>query len=120
MERKPIRPNPKRRARKFAENYHSSEFVKWVHGFECGICGVSGWTEAAHVKRRSQGGKAEANIVPLCGTRTYDGPPPYTVEGCHQQFDGRKLEDERMRLQAMAKKLWKRWCDRNPNEQEGL
>lgn len=106
MARKPIAPvNRKRKAERFRENFHSSEFVKWIHGFPCALCEAYGWTEAAHVKRRSQGGRVEENVVPLCGDRA-------GIAGCHGQFDRYELEDERMRLRALAKELWAAWESR--------
>ena len=105
--------NAKRKRLAFARDFHSSAFVAWIHGFPCCHCGAYGWTEAAHVKRRSQGGTVEDNIVPLCGNRT-------GVKGCHQQFDEHELDEHRLRFSTLAKELWRSWCARNPNEQEGV
>lgn len=79
---------------------------EWIASMACSICGVTGWTENAHAKPRSRGGKAQ-HIVPLCGPRIALG-----VEGCHRPFDRYELEEHRARLLRLARELDRQWNER--------
>lgn len=103
--------NPERRERLFEEAFGGEERVRWVASMACGICGVTGWTENAHVRSRGAGGKA-CDIVPLCGSRTERG---VMVEGCHSVLDTHPWDLEAgtvMKLRALAKELDRQWNER--------
>lgn len=92
-----------KRAARFQERFGGSARREWIAAMPCAICGEYGWTENAHVRRQSQGGKA-SDVVPLCGDRT-------GVTGCHTLFDQYRLEEHRLRLGALAKKLDAIWTE---------
>ena len=105
-----IKPNRKRREREFERAYGGSAYVQHLHQFPCSICGVAGWTVAAHTRSGGKGRKADADtLAPLCGSR-------YGTEGCHEQFDRYEMEEHRMRLRALAKRLWRDWNERRESE----
>jgi len=59
------RRNRKRRARRYEEEFGPR--ADFARGFPCVVRGCDEWpTQAAHVKSRGAGGKAESNIVSLC------------------------------------------------------
>ena len=66
MKRRRIkRRNKERRRRLFEEQF--GKRAEFARGFPCIIEGCGKWpTQAAHVKSRGAGGKAESNIVSLC------------------------------------------------------
>ena len=61
-----IRPvNPERKARRFANTYHSDEFVAWIHSMPCCVPGCDErQIEATHIRSRGAGGKWE-DVVPM-------------------------------------------------------
>lgn len=93
---KPV--NRARKARLFAEDFGSKEYVEHIHSLPCAACLVTGWTEAAHVRSRGAGGKVD-DLVPLCGNRL-------GIEGCHSRFD--RHERETRQLEPMLRTLAKR------------
>lgn len=100
-----IRPiNRKRKARLFAEDFGSVEYVKHLHQFPCANCEVYGWTVAAHLKSRGAGGKVD-DLVPLCGSRFLGTAA--AVTGCHEKWDDHQpeLRQHSLRFNALAKKL---------------
>lgn len=111
--RKPIRKvNPARRKRLFAEDFGGAEYLVWIQAMPCAICGVSGFTQASHVRSRGAGGKA-SDIVPLCQASVMgrdDGSLDLRY-GCHAAFDTHQLYayGQKPRLIALAKKLWADW-----------
>jgi hypothetical protein len=59
------RKNKERKRKLFEEQF--GERAEFARGFPCIIEGCNQWpTQAAHVKSRGAGGKAESNIVSLC------------------------------------------------------
>lgn len=94
--------NRARKARRFAEDFGGKAYLEFLHGLECAICGAPcELTEAAHVRSRGAGGKAE-DLVPLCGTR-------WGILGCHRRFDLREpgIRAHEPRLRSLAKRLWR-------------
>lgn len=71
--KKPMkRRNPERAARRFAESFHSPEFVAWVHSLGCCIPGCrSEEIEAAHVTSRARGGTWE-DVVGMCNRHHFE------------------------------------------------
>ncbi len=66
MKRRRIKRQNKKRKRKLFEEQFG-ERADFARGFPCIIEGCGKWpTQAAHVKSRGAGGKAESNIVSLC------------------------------------------------------
>ena len=66
MKRRQIKRRNKTRRRKLFEEQFG-ERAEFARGFPCIIEGCNQWpTQAAHVKSRGAGGKAESNIVSLC------------------------------------------------------
>lgn len=66
LKRTPLpKTNPKRRAKRWAEQFDSPEFLDFVHALPCAVCEQEP-SEAAHARSRGAGGKA-ADILPLCG-----------------------------------------------------
>jgi hypothetical protein len=65
------------------EVIHRSEaYLRYVAEQECFICGVEGWSQAAHENY----GKAKQRKV--CDSRVFPACcPRYGLMGCHQQFD---------------------------------
>lgn len=101
VKRSPLRKrNPKRRARLFAEDFHSKDFVEWIHGWACANCGITGYSEAAHTRSRGAGGKA-SDIIPLCGNH-------HGIEGCHSKYDrhAEEIAEYRDCLRRQAKNYW--------------
>lgn len=95
--------NKKRKKKEFARTYDSVEYVKHLHQFPCEVCGVYGWTVAAHTETGGTGYKADADtLVPLCGSRP-------DVKGCHEQLDDYEIEEHRLRLQRRAKHFYRQW-----------
>ena len=100
--RTPVRAvNPERRKRLFRRNFASSSYVEALHAMPCAVCGVTGWTVAAHTRSRGAGGDA-SDMVPLCRSRL-------GVVGCHELLDTAPwdLPDGTVgRLRALAARLW--------------
>lgn len=106
---KPIgKGDPAKRAARFVERFGGNERREWIASMPCAVCGEYGWTENAHVRRQSQGGKA-GDVVPLCGDRR-------GVTGCHTQFDQYRLEEHRLRLGQLAKRLDAEWNERGGHD----
>ncbi len=83
--------NRQRKAANFARQYHSVERVEFVKSRPCDACRVVGYSENAHVGRRSGAGRKGpyTEIASLCGPRVI--PPHFTFfAGCHWQFDNDK------------------------------
>lgn len=80
--KKPMRKRSKSPA-KFAQQYGSWDRVIWVKARPCAACGVVGYSENAHVGRRSGMGRKGpyTDIAPLCGPRP--DPWPTMWMGCH-------------------------------------
>ena len=101
--------NPERRAERFETQYGGSEYVEYLHSLGCAICGVTGWTEAAHTETGGMGMKAPANtLVPLCGDRT-------GTTGCHRLLGEQpwKLPAGTLyRMRSLARKLHADWTTR--------
>lgn len=114
MKRGRIKPvNKARKAKRFQENYGGREYMEFVHGLPCAVCdALCEFTEAAHVKSRGAGGKADS-IVPLCGNR-------FGVEGCHSKFDRHlpELRKHEPRLRTMAKRLHATFIQRQQQDEE--
>ena len=102
------------------ETIHRSEpYRRWVAEQECFICGVRGWSQAAHenVGKAMQRKVCDSRIFPACG-------PRYGLLGCHQQFDiGLEYtRDERRALGAelVARMQARAVADGWRFEQEGI
>ena len=108
-----IKPNRKRREREFERAYGGSAYVQHLHQFPCSICGVAGWTVAAHTRSGGKGRNADADtLAPLCASRM-------GVVGCHDLLDTAPWllpEGTQMRLRALAKRLWRDWNERRESE----
>jgi hypothetical protein len=66
MKRRRIKKRNQRRKQKLFEEQFGPR-ADFARGFPCIIEGCATWpTQAAHVKSRGAGGKAESNIVSLC------------------------------------------------------
>lgn len=92
--------NRARKARLFHEDFGGKEYLAFIHGLECAVCGMPcDLTEAAHLTSRGAGGKADV-LVPLCGTR-------FGVLGCHARFDAHdpEIRKHEPRLRPLAKRL---------------
>jgi hypothetical protein len=77
--------NPARKAKRFLSDFGGAEYHAYITSLPCDICGVEGFTVAAHLKSRGAGGKA-ADCAPLCA------PHPTGVHGeigigCHAIYD---------------------------------
>jgi hypothetical protein len=106
---KPVaKVNPARKQRRFEGNFGGSEYVELIQTLPCAICGVVGFTVAAHLTPRSVGGKA-SDIVPLCSMRLTDNRG--SVDGCHPRYDNHDPEVRAFeeRLRWLAKGLWLCW-----------
>ena len=58
--------NVERKAEAFKQDYHSEEFVQWVHSLGCSVAGCRETKiEAAHAVSRGAGG-TWADVLPLC------------------------------------------------------
>lgn len=72
-----------RKAKSFVRAYESEERVEFIKSLPCTGCGVTGYSENAHVGREGKGAGRKANadqITPLCG-------PHGLMIGCHRAFD---------------------------------
>lgn len=95
--------NVERAKKSFEEDFDSRAYVEAIHALSCAICGVAGWTEAAHTTSRGAGGKAR-DLAPLCGNRL-------GTVGCHRKYDlyDPEARQHELRLRSLAKKLWNSW-----------
>lgn len=101
----PPRKNVKRRKRLFKEDFHSAAYVKYIRSLPCALCGVEGYSEAAHVRSRGAGGKA-SDIVPLCGPHDKWRLQSLYI-GCHRMYDEGRLDKVHFGiLQKYAAELW--------------
>jgi hypothetical protein len=109
-----IKPNAKRRKKRFSVTFGSADYVRAIQAMPCAICGVSGYSEAAHVVSRGAGGKA-SDLVPLCGLiKNVSGDArgfswTATLRGCHHQFDSYRWTlppDTEKMLTARASELY--------------
>lgn len=80
------RVNASRKAAEFARTYHSEARVRFVKALPCAACGVTGFSENAHVVNDGSKGAGRKSgyrgIAPLCGPR-----PASKLLGCHRLFD---------------------------------
>jgi hypothetical protein len=74
----PRRRNAKRAAETFIEDFGSVEYVKFIQSQRCGICGIYGYSVAAHLTPRSVGGTVK-DVAPLCDSLHF--------VGCHKKWD---------------------------------
>lgn len=103
-----IKPNAKRKAKKFTRNYHSSAFVKWTKRQPCATCGElrfdsegEGLNVTSHVKARGNGG---------CGGTWRDTISQCT--DCHAAFEDAKQTWPRLNgfdMAALAREHIARW-----------
>jgi hypothetical protein len=96
-----LRPvNPARRAKRFAEQFHSDAFVSWVHSLACAVPGCQRTDiEAAHVGRTRARGGTWQEVAPLCA------PHHREQEGRSRAFGARYGID----LDAIAAAVAQRW-----------
>jgi hypothetical protein len=110
--RAPVNPvNRERRAERWADGYHSGEFVEWVKSHPCCVpaCGRAD-IEVAHVRSRGAGGSWQ-NVVPLCGAHHRRSH----TEGIKtfERSIGFPLAD-------VAAEMYRRWTDLHPDAEEAL
>lgn len=76
---KPV--NRKRKQSAFARQYGSKARVAWVKSLPCAACGVTGFSENAHLLGNDGAGRKGpyTEIGPLCSTRF--------LAGCHAMYD---------------------------------
>jgi hypothetical protein len=93
-----IRPNAKRRKRLFEEDFGGKDYLALIHSLPCAVCGVRGFTVAAHLTSRGAGGKAK-DVAPLCRT-----VPNIWERGCHELYDAHdpKVRSHEPRLRKEA------------------
>lgn len=100
------RPKTKNVARKkdeFARCFGSAERVEFVKGLPCAACGVTGFSQNAHIGREGAGAGRRANadqIGPLCGPHYLkpELPGGYGIlrGGCHALYDEHRGEFVRL------------------------
>lgn len=108
-----VKSNRKRRAKRFETDFGGKEFLALIHSLPCSICGVVGYSVAAHLKSRGAGGKADV-IAPLCSTRldfagVFIGYGRWTTHvGCHERYDAHdpEIRKHESRLKSEAKSRW--------------
>ena len=116
MRRSPIRPNPERRAKTWASRYGSIAYVKHLESRPCDLCGVRGYSVAAHVPPRSAGGRKE-NQVSLCYTRPDWSDQRHDIIGCHDKVDAHRIPAEvEERLRGLGPKLYAEFHGESTNE----
>ncbi len=79
------RKNVKRKERLFVEDFGGEEYLAFIKSLACDICGVEGFTVAAHLTSRGAGGKA-GDLAPLCGPHP-TGKNGELGIGCHAIYD---------------------------------
>jgi hypothetical protein len=111
MKRSALKPkNARRKKARFESDFGGAEYLAAIKAMPCAICGVSGFSEAAHVRSRGAGGKA-SDLVPLCGPHHggFWDDMQIIEPGCHSKFDTRRwtlLPDTAERLQVLAAELY--------------
>lgn len=78
--------------------YGSPEFRAWIHSLPCQLCGVVGFTQQAHVGKHAMGKRLDwTHTTALCGPFSIAADHAHgksrAMEGCHQKFDQRKLDE---------------------------
>jgi hypothetical protein len=112
-ERKPRKRPPEknlaRKAHRLITDFGGAEYNALLKSLPCAVCGVTGFSVAAHLTARGAGGKAE-DQVPLCRTR-FDIASGAMTEGCHEKYDDRQkaVRAFEERLRWLAKGLWWAW-----------
>ena len=107
---KPVaKVNPARKAHRLITDFGGAEYNALLRSLPCAVCGVTGFSVAAHLTARGAGGKAP-DQVPLCRTR-FDIASGVMKQGCHDLYDARdktvRAFEERLRW--LAKGLWWAW-----------
>jgi hypothetical protein len=99
----PAKKNPVRNAKRFVSDFGGDAYNELLKSLPCAVCGVTGFSVAAHLDARGAGGKADVQ-VPLCRTR-------FGTTGCHEKYDDRQKEVRAFeeRLRWLAKGLWLCW-----------
>lgn len=99
--RLPAKNVPRKRERLISD-FGGAAYNDLLKSLPCALCGIEGFTVAAHLKTRGSGGKADVQ-VPMCCTRG-------TTEGCHEKYDRRvpEIRAYEERLKWLARGLW--WC----------
>jgi hypothetical protein len=101
---KPVaKVNPARKRERFVSDFGGSAYNELLKSLPCAVCGVTGFSVAAHLTARGAGGKAD-DQVPLCRSR-------FGTNGCHDLYDARdsKVRAFEERLRWLAKGLWWAW-----------
>lgn len=102
--RKPIsKKNTERAAKRFVSDFGGTEYHEFLTSLPCDVCGVEGFTVAAHLKSRGAGGKADVT-APLCSTKLFLAKGISRV-GCHELFDAHdpEIRKQEPRLRELAK-----------------
>jgi hypothetical protein len=107
--KRPPEKNPARKAHRLITDFGGPEYNELLRSLPCAVCGVVGFSVAAHLTARGAGGKAQ-DTVPLCRTR-FDLVSGVMKLGCHEKYDARdktvRAFEERLRW--LAKGLWWAW-----------
>jgi hypothetical protein len=110
MKRSALKPkNARRKKARFESDFGGEAYLAHIKSQPCAICGVQGFSEAAHVRSRGAGGKA-SDLVPLCAAHHVERWGVIVrSNGCHRQFDTMRwtlLPDTAERLQVLAAELY--------------
>ena len=109
--------NKPRRAKAFVEDFGGAEYHDYITSLPCDVCGVEGFTVAAHLKSRGAGGKADV-LAPLCCTHKAPPPPGKMLAfgvtptlGCHERYDAHdpEIRSHEPRLRELAKARRSAW-----------
>jgi hypothetical protein len=94
--------NPARKRERFISDFGGAALNELLKSLPCVVCGIKGFSLAAHLKTRGSGGKADVQ-VPMCATRG-------TTEGCHEKYDRRvpEVRAYEERLKWFARGFF--WC----------
>ncbi len=102
---KPKKPSKTAKKRKrFEEAFGGAKYHAYLTSLPCDICGVQGFTVAAHLTARGAGGKA-CDTAPLCRARSGTVGSCFWLEyGCHEKWDAYDVEIRKhgVRLRELA------------------
>ncbi len=107
---KPKKPSKTAKKRKrFEEAFGGAKYHAYLTSLPCDICGVVGFTVAAHLTARGAGGKADVT-APLCRTRAGLScvGTGWWEEGCHERYDAHdpEVRKHEPRLRELARERW--------------
>jgi len=82
-----------------ATRVRSESYRRWVASLPCAICGVEGFSQAAH------GNEGKGLALKVCDLQTFPAcGPHWGMPGCHWQTDNsfQMTRDERRQIEAEA------------------